>query len=50
MNEHERKIISKSLKQNDYNVVKTSKMLNIPRQTLYYKMKRLGIKADKSME
>jgi arginine utilization regulatory protein len=50
MNEYERKIISKSLKQNDYNVVKTSKMLNIPRQTLYYKMKRLGIKADKSME
>ncbi len=50
MNEYERKIISESLKQNDYNVVKTSKGLNIPRQTLYYKMKKLGIKVDKSLE
>lgn len=50
MNEYERKIISESLRRNDYNVVKTSKGLNIPRQTLYYKMKKLGIKVDKRLE
>jgi arginine utilization regulatory protein len=50
LNEYERKIISESLKRNDYNIVKTSKGLNIPRQTLYYKMKKLGIKVDKRLE
>lgn len=50
MDEYERKIISKSLRQNDYNILKTSKILNVPRQTLYYKMKKLGIKIDKSLE
>ncbi|WP_312814599.1 sigma 54-interacting transcriptional regulator [Sedimentibacter sp.] len=50
MNEYERKIISKTLRQNDYNVSKTSERLNIPRQTLYYKMKKLGIKVDKILE
>ena len=50
MNEYERKIISRSLRQNDYNVSKTSERLNIPRQTLYYKMKKLGIKVDKILE
>lgn len=50
LNEYERKIISESLRQNDYNIVKTSKGLNIPRQTLYYKMKKLGIKVDKRLE
>ncbi len=50
MNEYERKIIIESLKQNDYNVLKTSKGLTIPRQTLYYKMNKLGIKVDKKVE
>lgn len=50
MNEYERKIISESLKYNDYNVSKTSESLGIPRQTLYYKMKKLGIKVDKRLE
>ncbi|WP_312701637.1 sigma 54-interacting transcriptional regulator, partial [Sedimentibacter sp.] len=50
MNEYERKIIIESLKQNNYNVLKTSRMLNIPRQTLYYKMKKLDIKVDKNLE
>lgn len=50
LNEYERKIISESLRRNDYNIVKTSKGLNIPRQTLYYKMKKLGIKVDKRLE
>lgn len=50
MSEYERKIISESLKQNDYNVSKTSERLNIPRQTLYYKMKKLGIKVDKTLD
>lgn len=50
MNEYERKIIIESLRQNDYNVLKTSKGLNIPRQTLYYKMNKLEIKVDKKVE
>ncbi len=50
MNEYERKIISESLKKNDYNVLKTSKGLDIPRQTLYYKMEKLGIRVDKRVE
>jgi len=50
LNEFEHKIISESLRQNDFNVVKTSKGLDVPRQTLYYKMKRLGIKVDKITE
>lgn len=50
LNEFERRIISESLKQNDFNVVKTSKGLDVPRQTLYYKMKKLGIKVDKITE
>lgn len=50
MDEYERKIISESLRQNDYNILKTSRILNVPRQTLYYKMKKLGIRIDKSLE
>ncbi len=49
MNEHEHRIISQSLRQNDFNVSKTSEILKIPRQTLYYKMKKLGIKVDKKL-
>lgn len=47
---YERKIISDALMQNDYNISKTSRKLDIPRQTLYYKMDKLGIKVDKSIE
>ncbi len=50
MNEYERKIISESLRQNNYNVLKTSKNLEVPRQTLYYKMEKLGIRVDKRVE
>lgn len=49
MNRYERKIISESLIQNDYNISKTSKKLDIPRQTLYYKMDKLGLKVDKKI-
>lgn len=46
----ERKIIINALKQYDCNVSKTAKKLNVPRQTLYYKMDKLNIKLDKSAE
>lgn len=47
---YERKIIGDALMQNDYNISKTSRKLDIPRQTLYYKMDKLGIKVDKSID
>ena len=50
MNRYERKVISQALAQNDYNISKTSKRLDIPRQTLYYKMDKLGIKVDKKVD
>jgi arginine utilization regulatory protein len=50
MNRYERKIISQSLIQNNYNISKTSKQLDIPRQTLYYKMDKLRMKLDKQLE
>jgi transcriptional regulator of acetoin/glycerol metabolism len=36
--------------QNNYNISKTSKQLDIPRQTLYYKMDKLRMKLDKQLE
>lgn len=50
LSRYEKKIISQTLIKNDYNISKTSKKLNIPRQTLYYKMDKLGIKVDKRVE
>ena len=50
MNRYERKVISQALVQNEYNISKTSKRLDIPRQTLYYKMDKLGIKVDKKVD
>ncbi len=50
LSQYEKKIISQSLFNNDYNISKTAKKLKIPRQTLYYKMDKLGIKVDKSIE
>lgn len=50
MNKYEKRVISQALIQNDYNISKTSKRLDIPRQTLYYKMDKLGIKVDKKVE
>ena len=50
MDNYERKIISDALMQNDYNISKTSRKLDIPRQTLYYKMDKLGIKVDKRLD
>jgi arginine utilization regulatory protein len=48
--EYEEKIIRNSLRQNNYNISKTAKILDMPRQTLYYKMRKLGIKVDKILE
>lgn len=39
----EREIIISALEQTDYNISKTAKLINIPRQTLQYKIKRLEI-------
>jgi arginine utilization regulatory protein len=50
LNEYERKIITTALIQNECNVSKTAKNLDIPRQTLYYKMDKLKIKVDKKLE
>jgi len=50
MNRYERNVISQALVQNEYNISKTSKRLDIPRQTLYYKMDKLGIKVDKKVD
>ncbi|MDD4779971.1 MAG: sigma 54-interacting transcriptional regulator [Tissierellia bacterium] len=50
MDRFEKKIISDALMQNDYNISKTSRRLEIPRQTLYYKMDKLGIKVDKKLD
>lgn len=36
----EKDIIEKAIKRNKYNVLKTSKELRIPRQTLYYKLRK----------
>lgn len=36
---YECKIIKDALEASKYNVLKTADMLNIPRQTLYYKLK-----------
>lgn len=46
----ERKIIINALKQYDCNISKTSKKLGLPRQTLYYKMDKLNIKMDKTLD
>lgn len=50
LSRYEKKIICQSLIKNDYNISKTSKKLDLPRQTLYYKMDKLGIKVDKRVE
>lgn len=46
----ERNVIINALKQYDCNISKTAKKLEIPRQTLYYKMDKLNIKLDKSAQ
>ncbi|MBP1927310.1 arginine utilization regulatory protein [Sedimentibacter acidaminivorans] len=50
LSQYEKRIICQSLLKNDYNISKTSRKLDIPRQTLYYKMDKLGIKVDKGIE
>jgi len=47
LSSYEEEIISRSLIQNNFNISKTAQKLNIPRQTLYYKMDKLNIKVDK---
>ncbi len=39
----EREIIISALEQTDYNIAKAAKLINIPRQTLQYKIKKLEI-------
>ena len=39
----EREIIIQALKQTDYNITNAAKLINIPRQTLQYKIKKLEI-------
>jgi arginine utilization regulatory protein len=41
---YERKIIEDALETSKYNVFKTAELLNIPRQTLYYKLKKYNLK------
>lgn len=43
INKQEREVIIKALEDCRYNKVKAAKMLGIPRSTLYYKIKSLGI-------
>jgi len=50
VDDFERKVIISALKQNNCNISKTAKKLCIPRQTLYYKMEKLNIKLDKSVD
>lgn len=39
----EREIIISALEQTDYNIAKAAKLINVPRQTLQYKIKKLDI-------
>ncbi|MGB4660922.1 MAG: helix-turn-helix domain-containing protein, partial [Mobilitalea sp.] len=39
----EREIIISALEQTDYNISKAAKLINVPRQTLQYKIKKLEI-------
>ena len=41
---YESKIIKDALETSKYNVFKTAELLNIPRQTLYYKLKKYNLK------
>lgn len=41
---YEKEIIASALEKVDYNVSKAAKLLNVPRQTLQYKIKKLDIK------
>ncbi|MDD4090053.1 MAG: helix-turn-helix domain-containing protein [Tissierellia bacterium] len=41
---YEQKIIKDALEASKYNVFKTAELLNIPRQTLYYKLKKYNLK------
>ncbi|HHZ01239.1 MAG TPA: sigma 54-interacting transcriptional regulator, partial [Tissierellia bacterium] len=39
----EREVIMSALEQTGYNITKAAKLINVPRQTLQYKIKKLGI-------
>lgn len=47
--EYERKIIIEVLKDNKYNISAAANILGIPRQTLYYKFKKLNIEIEKNL-
>jgi arginine utilization regulatory protein len=49
INEYEKEVIIKALKEKDYSINETSRLLGIPRQTLHYKMKNLGIAIKKTI-
>ncbi|WP_326908371.1 sigma-54 interaction domain-containing protein [Sedimentibacter sp. MB31-C6] len=50
LKQFEKRIICQALTENNHNITRTSKKLDIPRQTLYYKMDKLGIKVDKILD
>ena len=43
VNEYERNVILKALKENNWVIIKTARMLNIPETTLHFKIKKLNI-------
>lgn len=43
VDEYEKNILIKTIKMKKYNIVQTAKALGIPRQTLYYKLKKYNI-------
>jgi arginine utilization regulatory protein len=49
LNKYEKQVIEKALKEKNYSINETSRLLNIPRQTLHYKMKNLGISIRKTL-
>lgn len=46
----ERKVIISALRRYDFNISKTAKKLDIPRQTLYYKMNKLNINPERNAD
>ncbi|QIB70376.1 AAA domain-containing protein [Aminipila butyrica] len=43
LEEYEAALIGRALHANKYNIIKTAKELKLPRQTLYYKLKKYGL-------
>ncbi len=50
LKEYEKKIITETLTNNNFNISKTAMLLGIPRQTLHYKLNKLHIKIEKEIK